>query len=347
MIDAQALTISLENSILDTIKVIDEGTTKIALVVDGKSIVGVVTDGDIRRHILKGNSLEEPVSKLVSKKPVTIKENTPKEEVLQMMKKFEVKHIPVVNDKDELIGLECLDLLFFTEKIDYPVVLMAGGLGTRLGELTKNKPKPLVELDTQPILEKIIEQFKNQGFWNFHISVNHMANQIIDYFGDGEKWGVKIQYLKEKEKLGTAGALSLLSKKANCPIIVMNADLLTSVKFKHFVDFHFEQDSFASMAVREYEFNVPFGVLNLEQENITNIQEKPSQKFFVNAGIYVLSPQVLDILEPGKHIDMTQLFSKLIEMKKKVVAFPIREYWLDIGQPKDLERAQTDVKKHF
>ena len=344
--------ISSDKNLEFVIDKLNKNLIKTCFVLKNKKLIGSVTDGDIRRSILKNISKKTPIKEIMNKKPMKIN-NSDKNFINKLSKYVAKKKIyifPVVNKNNQYLGFIDYDRKYINVSSisnRYDVVIMAGGFGKRLRPLTKNKPKPLVELDTQPILEKIIEQFKNQGFWNFHISVNHMANQIIDYFGDGEKWGVKIQYLKEKEKLGTAGALSLLSKKANCPIIVMNADLLTSVKFKHFVDFHFEQDSFASMAVREYEFNVPFGVLNLEQENITNIQEKPSQKFFVNAGIYVLSPQVLDILEPGKHIDMTQLFSKLIEMKKKVVAFPIREYWLDIGQPKDLERAQTDVKKHF
>ena len=219
---------------------------------------------------------------------------------------------------------------------------MAGGLGTRLRPLTQDTPKPLLKVGDKPILQTIIESFAKYGFEDIVISVNYKSHMIKDYFGDGSQFGVKISYIDEDKRLGTAGALSLLNDKPKEPFFVMNGDLLTNVNFEKFLDFHTFENSIASMAIREHEFQIPYGVIQTNGAKITDIKEKPIQKFFVNSGIYILSPQTLDYIPKDEFFDMPTLFNKLIEDNKNVLSFPIHEYWLDIGRMEELQKAQSE-----
>jgi NDP-sugar pyrophosphorylase family protein len=222
------------------------------------------------------------------------------------------------------------------------VVLMAGGLGTRLQPLTDECPKPLLAVGGRPILETILESFAEQGFKRIFLSVNHKAEMIRSHFGAGERWGVQVEYLHESIRLGTAGALSLLPERPTTPVVVMNGDLLTRTNFDNLLRFHNAQDAIATMAVREYDFQVPYGVVRLNGANIESIEEKPVQRFFVNAGIYTLSPEALDYLPIQTMFDMPNLFEHLIAAGKTTAAYPLREYWLDIGRLEELERAQRE-----
>jgi NDP-sugar pyrophosphorylase family protein len=224
---------------------------------------------------------------------------------------------------------------------------MAGGLGSRLGTLTADRPKPMLPLGNKPILETILQNFLDFGFRNFYVSVNYKAEMIQSYFGDGSKWGANIRYLKEAEALGTAGAVGLLPEPPQKPMIVMNGDVLTKINFLQLLDFHAEHEAHATMAVREYDFQVPYGVVKVEQEAIHSIDEKPIQKFFVNGGIYVLEPSVQKMIPRGERLDMPELFRTLHQAGKKTVAFPIREYWLDIGRIDDFERAKGEFSGTF
>lgn len=224
---------------------------------------------------------------------------------------------------------------------------MAGGLGTRLRPLTQDIPKPLLKVGNKPILETIIKNFANHGFVNITISLNYKGEMIKDYFGDGSNFGVNIDYVEENMRLGTAGALSLIENKPNEAFFVMNADLLTDVNFSHLLDFHSFSNSDATMCVREYEYQVPYGVIEVEESNVTSIVEKPIQKFFVNAGIYVLSPKVFDYIPKNEFYDMPTLFNTFIEKEKRVISFPIHEYWLDIGRMSDFEQAQSEYFRVF
>ncbi|WP_438810775.1 nucleotidyltransferase family protein [Pseudomonas laurentiana] len=219
---------------------------------------------------------------------------------------------------------------------------MAGGLGERLRPLTENCPKPMLMIAGKPILECILESFIEQGFRNFFLSVNYLASVVRDHFGDGSKWGVNICYLQEHKRLGTAGALSLLPERPQDPILVMNGDLLTHARFDNLVQFHDEHDSLATMTVREYDFQVPYGVVRMDGAAIESIDEKPVHRFFVNAGIYAISPAALDLIPPETFYDMPTLFEDLIKARKSTAAFPLREYWLDIGQIEEFERAQHE-----
>lgn len=335
-------------SIHDAIKTIESGSYLVALIVDeNKKLIGLVTDGDIRRAILKGKSLDLPVTEVMNSSPKTVSNQASFETIIQQFQQTHFRHLPIVDKNNRLQGIKLLDGLHQTLKRDNWVVIMAGGLGSRLGKLTENCPKPLLKVGNKPILETIIEKFVEQGFQRFYISVNYKADMIEDYFKHGEKWGVEIKYIREKERLGTGGALSLLPENPNYPIIVMNGDLLTQVNFQLLLDFHNEHKGTATMCVREYDFQVPYGVVNINNDTITSVEEKPIHSFFVNAGIYILSPESLKHIPNHTYFNLPDLFENLVKLNQKTVAFPIREYWLDVGQVDDFKQANGDFKKVF
>ena len=335
-------------SIFDTIKLIDAEALQIALVTDetGK-LVGTVTDGDVRRGMLKGISLEQPVSLIMERHPEHVTQNTDRLVVLALMKRKQLRQIPVVDNMGMLIGLETIDEYLRPGKRGNLVVLMAGGEGVRLRPLTEKLPKPMLPVGGRPVLETILLNFIEHSFSRFYISVNYMGEVIRDYFGDGSKWGVEIRYIHESERMGTAGALGMLGEVPNQPIIVMNGDLLTKANFEHLLEFHAAHQCKATMCVREQDFQVPYGVLTLQDHSIVEIKEKPVTRHFVNAGIYVLEPDVLGYLPKSGYCDMTSLFEEVIKARCKVAAFPLREYWLDIGQLSDFERGKDEFKDVF
>jgi NDP-sugar pyrophosphorylase family protein len=256
-------------------------------------------------------------------------------------------HLPIVDDNGTIVGLECLSPTSPQATRDNVVVLMAGGEGRRLLPLTSDTPKPLLEVGNRPILESILEGFVGFGFSRFYVSVNYMAEALTAHFGDGSKWNVDIQYLREEEPLGTGGALSLLPTRPATPIIVMNGDLLTNVNFEHLLRFHATRGAAATMCVRQHEVQVPFGVAEVVSDRLVHFEEKPVSSYFVNAGVYVLEPATLDLIPQGEYFDMPWLFRRLLETNETVTAFPIREYWRDIGQHADLERANGEYSDVF
>lgn len=263
------------------------------------------------------------------------------------MKEKAIKQVPVIDGNGYVIKLELIDELLKETTLDNWVVLMAGGLGTRLQPLTEDCPKPMVQVGGKPVLETILVNFIDQGFNKFFIAVNHFASQIQKYFGDGSYWGAEIEYLTEDKKMGTAGALSMLPEKPAKPVLVMNGDLLTKVNFEQLLDFHSQHEADATMCVREYSFQIPYGVIKIEENCIKEIDEKPVQQFFVNAGIYVLEPEALELIPEQQYFDMTTLFEQLIANNMKSAVFPIREYWIDIGYHGDYERANHDYGEVF
>lgn len=334
--------------IRDAIQVLDKSAKQILLVVDNDDrLLGTVTDGDIRRGILKGISLDEHTDKIMGKSPTVARAGDERQSILAMMRNKKLHHIPVVNEQNRVVGIEFLEELIQPHLKENWVVLMAGGLGSRLRPLTNDCPKPMLKVGNKPLLETILENFIEYGFRHFYISVNYMADMVKDYFGDGTRWGVEIRYLEEDQKLGTAGALSLLPEKPRAPLLVMNGDLLTKVNFRQLLDFHTSHDSMATMCVREYDFQVPYGVVRIDKHRITGIDEKPVQRFFVNAGIYVLSPEALTSIPASGYFDMPTLFETLIAKEAETVVFPIREYWLDIGQLADYDRANGEFMQVF
>jgi dTDP-glucose pyrophosphorylase/CBS domain-containing protein len=348
MKDWKKVLVSPDTSIRETIRVIDQGSLKIALVVDeANRLVGTVSDGDIRRSILKGCDLENEVLQVMNTSPTVAGTSDGREKILSIMRQKLMYQIPVVDGAGVLIGLEVIDTILATPRFDNWIVLMAGGLGSRLKSLTVDIPKPLLKVGDKPILETILGNFIEHGFSRFFISVNYKSELIEAHFGDGSRWGVQIDYLREDKKLGTAGSLSLLPEKPSAPILVMNGDVLTKVNFQQLLDFHLEHRASATMCVREYDYQVPYGVVKLDQHRILSIEEKPIQLFFVNAGIYVLGPEVLDLIPQDDYFDMPSLFEKLVAQKRETAVFPIREYWLDVGRMDDFERAQGEYAKVF
>lgn len=335
-------------SIRDTIKTIDASAMQIALVVDDNArLIGSVTDGDVRRAILRGADLGTAVEFIMNPHPKTAAINESRENILLMMRRQQLHQIPILDETGTLVGVEMLDDLLRPVTKDNPVVLMAGGLGSRLRPLTDDCPKPMLRVGDKPILETILASFIEYGFNRFYFSVNYRASVVKEYFGDGSAWQVDIRYLEEDQKLGTAGALSLLQPASNLPIIVMNGDLLTRINFQHLLDFHAGHNAAATMCVREFEQQIPYGIVNIEGHHLVGIEEKPTQKFFVNAGIYVLNPAALEYLPAGVSIDMPDLFNRVVQNGGQAAVFPLREYWLDIGRIDDLERARSEFEAKF
>lgn len=346
--DISKIQIRPEASILDAIKAIDTGGIKIALIAgaDGK-LMGTVTDGDIRRGLLKGIGTQQPVSEVMNSNPRVIEAGSGSAAAVEKMRRLSIQQLPVVDTEGRVVGIELFDELVAPQSSDTLVVLMAGGLGTRLRPLTETLPKPMIPVGGRPLLETIVRNFELQGFRRIYLSVNYKSEVIREHFGDGLKFGVSIDYLTEEKRMGTAGALSLLPDFPLGPIIVMNGDLLTSVNFRHLVDFHKQQGARATMCVREYSFQVPYGVVQTDGSRLTQIVEKPVHSFFVNAGVYVIDPSALVLLPEDQPFDMPQLFDAITARGDVASVFPIHEYWLDIGRFDDLERAQDDFRKVF
>ena len=330
-------------SIKETLKIIDNGAIRLAVVVDNNNKVkGTISDGDIRRAILRGFSLHDPIKNIYFKDPILAKKGESSEAIIKKAIENKIYQIPVVDEENSLIEIIDLATLLKNKRRKNLVILMAGGLGSRLRPLTDNIPKPLLKVGDKPILETIINNFKNSGFENFLISVNYKKELIKNYFKDGRKLGVNIDYLDESKRLGTAGALSLIKNKSKEPFFVMNADLLTNINFSKMLDFHIEHNSTATMAVIEQEFQIPYGVIEIDDLKITNIKEKPMYKFYINGGIYLLNNETLDYIPKNKFFDMPTLFEKLIKNNKKILSFPIHEYWLDIGRIEEYKKAQSE-----
>ncbi|MCY9692555.1 nucleotidyltransferase family protein [Paenibacillus alginolyticus] len=340
--------VTTDTTVKEAIRQIDSNSLQIVLVIDGDSrLMGTVTDGDIRRGILKGVALDEPVMLVMNSNPIVARTYELKEDILKMMKQKHLHHIPIIDENGCVIGLETIDNLVEPDVMDNWVILMAGGLGTRLRPLTDECPKPLLPVGGKPLLETIIGNFVSYGFRKFYISVNYMADKLMEYFGDGSQWEIQIKYIHESKRMGTAGSLGLLDELPTKPMIIMNGDLLTKVNFNQLLDFHQEQKILATMCVRDYEFQVPYGVIHVSKNKLVNIQEKPIMHYFVSAGIYVLDPKVLNYIPSDEFYDMPTLFEKLIQMNYEPSVFPIREYWLDIGRMDDFEKANSEFSRVF
>lgn len=331
-------------TILDAVGRLNMAAVQIVVVVDADDhLLGTVTDGDVRRGILAGIPLGDPVERVMNRTPVTAPAGGRRVNLLAMMRRLSIAQMPLLNGKGQVVGLETLNSILTKDRSENWVVLMAGGLGTRLRPLTQTLPKPLLPVGGKPIIEWTISSLAAQGFDRFYMCVNYKADIFRTYFGDGERMNVQIDYVAEKEQLGTAGALSLLPARPTAPLVVMNGDVLTSVNLRQLVDFHQRTGADATLCVSEHRIQVPYGVARVEGETLIEIQEKPSQAFLINAGIYVLSPGVLDRLQPGQRMDMPDLLQSIVDAGGRVSAFPLHEYWRDIGRIEDLNEADQDM----
>ncbi|KJZ15971.1 alcohol dehydrogenase [Marinomonas sp. S3726] len=329
----------------DALEIINTEALRVVLVVDDLNYLqGVVTDGDIRRGLLQNLPLSSNIALVMNTNPITADIGSSRKELVSIMENKGILSIPLL-DIGKVVGLETLPGVLSRPVYQNPVFLMAGGFGTRLRPLTDSCPKPMLKVGNKPILETVIRSFIKAGFVNFYISTHYMPEQIMEYFGDGSSLGISIQYVHEKSPLGTGGALGLLPSNLpkDLPLIMMNGDVLSKVDFQRLLTFHNENEADASMCVREYEYQIPYGVIEGEGSKITSMVEKPIQRFFVNAGIYVVSPKVINSVPVNYKIDMPTLLENCIQDNQKVLMFPIHEYWLDIGRMDDFNRAQIDI----
>jgi dTDP-glucose pyrophosphorylase len=344
MKNIEKIKISAKSTIKEALRAINSGAVKIALIVnDDNQLLGTLSDGDIRRVLLRSKTLDDTIEGIYSRNPIIAYERHSGEELLRLCSMNRVSHVPIVGDDKQIIDLFFLDEELLKE-YENTVVLMVGGLGKRLRPLTDNTPKPMLKVGGKPILQTIIEGFSKHGFTNITMCLGYKSSVIQDFFQDGSRFGVNIDYIVEDQRMGTAGALTLLKKKPNKPFFVMNGDLLTNVNFEQMLDFHGLNNSQATMCVREYEIEVPYGVVSIKGDNICSIKEKPIHSFFVNAGIYLLEPECIDLIPESEFYDMTSLFEQLIVENNKTVSFPLQEYWLDIGNHSDFSKAQNDIK---
>jgi dTDP-glucose pyrophosphorylase len=336
------------STIREALQIIDSGSMQIAIVVDeNDQLVGTLTDGDIRRGLLNNLSLDDCIQSIIFRRPTIAFLNDTKEKILQKALEKKLHQIPIVDENNRVIGIKEIDELIKVKIKPNKVILMVGGLGSRLHPLTENTPKPMLKVGNKPILQTIVEKFAEYGFIDIVMCVNYKSDVIKDYFGDGSTFGVHIEYILEEQRMGTVGALSLLPTVPAEPFFVMNGDLLTNVNFEHLLNYHCQQNAMATMCVREYDFQIPYGVVNIDENQILSIQEKPIQKFFVSAGIYMLSPKTINLIPRNAFYDMPTFFDTLIKNNEKTVSFLLREYWLDIGRIEEYERANNEYTGVF
>ncbi|HCP4483391.1 nucleotidyltransferase family protein [Escherichia coli] len=337
--------ISPDSSILKALEIINNEALRVALVVnENNTLLGVITDGDIRRGILKNLPLTAEVHQVMNKKPVTASPVLSKKELNNLMSSHGILSIPIV-DKGIIVGLETITSIAATEKYDNPVFIMAGGFGTRLRPLTDNCPKPMLKVGDKPILETVVRSFVKAGFSNLYISTHFLPDMIHQHFGDGDAFNAKITYIHEETPLGTGGALGLLpdSLSDSLPLIMINGDVLTNIDFERLLSFHNNNNADATICVRKYDYQIPYGVITGNGNKIVSMVEKPVHHFFVNAGIYVVSPDIFKSVPKNHRIDMPTLLEQFMSKNKEILMFPIHEYWLDIGRIDDFNRAQADI----
>ena len=328
-------------SLQQAIRCLDASGLQIAIVArpDG-CMVGTLTDGDIRRGLLRGLTLASPADDIIHREPLVVPPQWGRDTVLQLMQANKVHQLPVVDDRRRVVGLHLWDDLLAPAQRPNTMVVMAGGRGTRLLPHTEHCPKPLLPVGGKPMLEHIIERAKAEGFRRFVLAIHYLGYMIEDHFGNGDKWDVEIAYLREQTPLGTAGALSLLGQRPDDAFLVTNGDVLTDIRYGELLDFHSRHRAAATMAVRLHEWQHPFGVVKTKGVDIVGFEEKPVSRSHINAGIYVLEPQALDLLGKDEHCDMPALFERLQQKAERAIVYPMHEPWLDVGRPDDLKLAR-------
>lgn len=346
LFNCKNLCVDKSASIREALEVLDREAMQIVLVTDlHNKLLGTLTDGDIRRALLRGVGLDGNVLQAINAKPFTGLDTQNESAWKRVLLEHSIRHLPIIDNSGKVAGI-FYDKPVVKKRLN-PVVLMLGGLGTRLRPLTETIPKPMLMVGDKPILETIVTHIAEQGFVNFYFCINYLGEQIRSYFGDGSKWGIHIEYVQEEDRMGTAGALSLLPEKPDRPFIVMNGDLLTKVDLTALLDFHDKNENIATACIREYAQQVPYGVVEVDNEKVTQLVEKPVYRFFVNAGIYALSPKAMDKVPEQAFYDMPTLIEEVLTERGNVGGFPITEYWMDIGQMPDFEQAQADYEIHF
>ena len=342
MVDLQALQLAPSTPALEAMRIIGRGAAQIALVVDEQQrLLGTLTDGDIRRGLLHGEKLEAPAERLMNRQFRFVRLGVDQAAVLETMRREVLRQIPVLDEQGRVVELLLLQELLAPAQLKNPVVIMAGGKGTRLLPHTEYCPKPMLLVDGKPMLEILLEQCIAIGFRQFYLSVNYLKEQIIEHFGDGKGWGVSIEYLVEDEPLGTAGSLQLLPESIQEPFLVMNGDVLTRLNPAQLLRFHVDHEAAATLCVREHTITVPFGVVQTKGVELARFDEKPSYRHLVNAGVYVINPQLLALLPSHQVTDMPTLLESAQQSGYRVAVCPIHEYWIDVGRPETLKEAHA------
>lgn len=341
-----------EATVREVLALIDANGEGVAIVLDAeRHLLGIITDGDIRRAILDKLDFEHSVGRFLEQKrrrgwevPLAMPADTPSDQIGRLMKVRLVRHMPLVDEQERVCGLALERRFAGAADLPMRAVVMAGGFGTRLRPLTENVPKPLLKVSGKPVIEHIVGQLRESGVRHVNITTHYHADKIREHFGDGSGFGVDVRYTHEEEPLGTAGALSMV-EATDEPLLVINGDVLTAVDFRAMLAFHQEHQAKLTVGVRKYEVSVPYGVVEGDGERVTHLTEKPSLEFFINAGIYLLEPSVLRGIEAGQRSDMTDVIQRLLDAGENVTSFPIHEYWIDIGQMDDYLRASSDDLK--
>jgi dTDP-glucose pyrophosphorylase len=331
-------------TIQQAISNLDQVAVKIVLVVnEAGELEGTISDGDIRRGLLKGLDLNSLIANVIHRNALVVPPEMTREMVMQLMVANKIQQIPVVDEHRHVVGLHLWDEIATPPVRSNLMVIMAGGMGTRLRPHTENCPKPLLPVAGKPMLEHIIEHAKLEGFSHFVMAVHYLGHMIEEHFGNGEQFGVKIDYLREQTPLGTAGALGLLSPRPNAAFVVTNGDVITDIRYGELLDFHVRHDAAATMAVRVHEWQHPFGVVQTQGVEIVGFEEKPIARSHINAGVYALDPDALNALPCESRCDMPTLFERLQEQSRRTVAYPMHEPWLDVGRPEDLRHANGQL----
>ena len=337
--------VSPKSPIREVMKIIDENKDGIVLVANEEGrLVGTVTDGDIRRFMPPGRPFDEPSSSVMWINPATVPLGASRAEIREVLARNRLRSIPVVDLEGRPCDLVHLRDFLPSEDGDPMAVIMAGGEGKRLRPLTESIPKPMAKIGDRPILENIVRNLEKAGIKKLYLTVNYQAEAIEGHFGDGNQFGVSINYLREKVKMGTAGGLSLLPEIPHEPFIVMNGDLLTTVNFNRMFDFHRQHRSVLTIAASEYHLGIPYGVLDLAGHFVLGVNEKPTKSVFCNSGIYILNPELLRLIPNNAHYNMTDLMRDVVREGLPMAAFPLHEYWVDIGQKEDLHKAREDFQ---
>ena len=331
----------LDSTIQDVIYNLDKVAIQIVMVLnESGKLEGTISDGDIRRGLLRGLDLKSPIDSIIHRNPIVVPFEMSRETVVKLMVANKIQQIPVVDEQNHIVGLYLWDEVATQPVHPNLMVIMAGGMGTRLRPHTENCPKPMLHVAGKPMLEHIIERAKVEGFSRFVLAIHYLGHVIEDYFGIGDRLDVRIDYLREHSPLGTAGALGLLDPLPDLPFVVTNGDVLTDIRYSDLLSFHTRNNAVATMAVRAHEWQHPFGVVQTKGIDIIGFQEKPVHRSHINAGVYALNPEVLSLLESEDHCDMPTLFLRLQAKSKRIAAYPIHEPWLDVGRPEDLALAQ-------
>ncbi len=344
----QALLKAKGSTLLDGLNKLNEGVQKIVLAVDDHNrLIGVLCDGDFRRALVRGATLQSPLEDALNKNPISIGENTSEVLIRRLFKDHAgVYRIPILDRERRVLGMRYFEELSEIPDRSNRVVIMAGGQGLRLRPLTESTPKPMLPVGGRPMLETLVERCVDAGYKNFTLSVNYLAEVVEKHFGDGARWGVKIDYVRESKRLGTAGAVAMLGNLEN-DVVVMNGDLLTTLDFGALLDFHLDHQAAGTMCVKKYDIEIPYGVVQEELGVIASLEEKPVQTFNVNAGIYCLSPAALKLIPTDEFFDMPSLFRRLIDTHQKTIVYPIHDYWMDVGKIQDYNQAVEDYPKVF